>query len=453
MHLIKRTGLLTLLFYSSFTAYSQTKEVIDTVKLSSYLRAIHLKTGFSGELLVAHGTTVLFQKTTGMASYENNLALRTGAKYRIASISKTFTGALIALAEEEQRLSINDKVSSYIKELSPEFGEVTIEQLLTHTSGLPHNEGIDGYWQIKSKLPMTREQAISEINALDLLFTPGSAMGYSSLGYYLLAVVLENIYQQNFQDILQSKILKKLQMDETGLIDNLKILPRMASGYHLITDDSLVVAPYRDYSMLKGAGDMYSTATDLLKWNTSFFSNLLLKENTKAIIPKAKAEHNAAYGYGWFITPDKYYHGGGTWGYSTHTAVYPEQNLSIILLSNVSTLPISSIAEDVEKIVFGKPFQLPLAEEKSKEEVNLEMYHGNFLSETNSMLLVIKKVENSLYAQLGTNPAFEIYPKGGHQFFGKKVEIEFTFNVAHSLVTGVSAKRAGQIFYFKKTIR
>lgn len=450
---------ITILFGLSLSVKSQTKESFDVGTLDTYLHTIHLKKGFNGEILIGKGNTIVFQKAVGMASYENSVELKNGAKYRIASITKTFTGALIAIAQEEKKLNVQDKASDYLNSLSPKFKNITIEQLLYHTSGLPHNEGIKDYWQSKSKLHITTEQAIEEINTLDLLFESGSQMQYSSLGYYLLASVLENVYKNNFENILEEKVLKKLQMNETGIVDDLKIIPKMASGYHLITDDSLVVAPYRNYSMLKGAGDMYSTATDLLKWNNSFFSNKLLSVKGKEIVfaktTNAKPRNGDSYGYGWYLnsdTPKKFYHGGGTWGYSTYTSIYLDNyKTSIIILSNVSTLPITSIASDVEKIIFGKPFQMPSIEEVSKKPVNLEMYIGEFITEENKMVLNIIKAENSLYAKIGRNPPFEIYPKGNHQFFGKKVEIEFTFTVNDvDVVTGLTANGMGKSFQFKK---
>jgi CubicO group peptidase (beta-lactamase class C family) len=441
----------------SSTAKSQTEDSFDFGKLESYLNAIHQKKGFSGEILVANGMNILFQETIGLASYENNLELKKGAKYRIASITKTFTGTLIAIAQEERKLNVQDKAIDYVNGLSQKFKEITIEQLLTHKSGLPHNEAIKDYWLKKSKLQMTPEQVITEINTVDLLFEPDSEMRYSSLGYYLLASVLENVYSSSFEDLLKDKILDKLQMTETGIVDNLKIIPQMALGYHLVSDDSLVVAPYRNYSMLKGAGDMYSNATDLLKWNNSFISNTLFSEKTKTRVftqkSKTAVDSDDKYGYGWYTSsnkPQKYYHGGGTWGFSTYSAMYPDKQISIIILSNVSTLPISTIAEDVEKIVFGKPFQIPTVDEISKESVNLEMYCGTFISDSNKMALSISTVNNSLYAKLVNNPPFEIYPKGNHQFFGKKIEIEFTFEIINDLITGLSAERMGQLFHFKK---
>ena len=454
MNLIKTLYAIALLLGLSLNVNSQTKDFIDTEKLETYLNAIHLKKGFNGEILVAKGKNILFQQTVGLASYENNLELEKGAKYRIASITKTFTGTLIAIAQKEEKLNVQDKAIDYINGLSPKFKDVTIEQLLSHTSGLPHNEGIKDYWHIKSKLQMTPEQVITEINTLDLLFESGSQMHYSSLGYHLLATILESVYNSSFENILKDKILNKLQMTETGIVDNLKIIPQMASGYHLVTDDSLVVAPYRNYSMLKGAGDMYSTATDLLKWNNSFFSNTLLSEKTNTnIFTQQTQKNNESYRYGWYMSsdvPKKQNHGGGTWGYSTYNSMYPDKQISIVILSNISTLPISTIASDVEKIVFGQPFQIPSIEKVSKESDKLEMYSGSFISETSKMVLIIKKVENSLYAKLGNNPPFEIYPKGNHQFFGKKIEIEITFQIDNDLVSGLMAERMGKTFNFIK---
>lgn len=460
MKFTKQLFAITLLFGLSLTVKSQTKESLDLGKLDTYLNAIHLKKNFNGEILIAEGNNILFQKSIGMASYENSVELKNGAKYRIASITKTFTGTLIAIAQEEQKLNVQDKASDYLSGLSPKFKNITIEQLLYHTSGLPHNEGIENYWRTKSKLQATTEQMIEEINTLNLLFESGSQMHYSSLGYYLLASILENVYKKSFESILKEKVLKKLQMNETGIVDDLKIIPQMASGYHLITDDSLVVAPYRNYSMLKGAGDMYSTATDLLKWNNSFFSDKLLSEKGKEIVfsktTNSNPKNGDSYGYGWYLssdTPKKCYHGGGTWGYSTYTSLYSDSDkTSIINLSNVSTLPITNIASDVERIVFRKPFQMPSIEKVSEKPINLEMYIGEFITDENKIVLNIIQAENSLYAKLGGNPPFEIYPKGNHQFFGKKVEIEFTFVVNDTdVVTGLTANGMGKSFQFKKS--
>jgi CubicO group peptidase (beta-lactamase class C family) len=429
-----------------------------TNQLQTYLEIIHAKKHFSGEVLVAKGQRILFRKAMGSASIEHGVAMKTNAAYRIASITKSFTGTLIAMAEQEKKLSFSDRAIQYIPGLSDTFKDITIHQLLTHSSGLPHNEGIKDYWLTKSKLQMTNEQVINEINAVDLLFEPGNKTHYSTLGYYLLAVILETVYDDDYQTIAENKILKPLDMNETGTANTLAIIQKMARGYHLVTDDSLVVAPYRNYSMLKGAGDMISTASDLLKWSSSFFTNTLLKDETKAVLftpDKTTRSEDKTNSYGWYVDtekPKKYYRGGGTWGYSSYLVLYPEDEITIIILSNISFLPTEAIAGDIEKIVYGLPFKMPVLEEAVPESaVDLNLYTGNFLSDSNNMNLRIIQNESGLFAKLGGNPAFQIYPKGNHQFFGKKVDIQFSFDIKDGAVRSLTAEGMGRTFHFTKT--
>ncbi|MTI89331.1 MAG: beta-lactamase family protein [Balneolaceae bacterium] len=444
-------------FGPSVKAQSEPRPALLKNKLSTYLNIIHQKKGFHGEVLVAKGTDIIFQRSVGMASVEHNLKLINGKKYRIASISKTFTGTLAAIAERQKKISFDDKAVRYIKNLPDTFEEITIYQLLTHTSGLPHNEGIEDYWTIKSKLQLTHDQIMNEINKLSLIAPPGSKMHYSSIGYYLLATILENVYQQDLKQVLHNELFLPAGMNTTGVANSLHIVPGLVPGYHLVSDDSVVTPPYRNYSMLKGAGDMYSTAEDLLKWNLQLMSgDLISKQTIKAIFTSHPLvdKKGRRYGLGWFIRqekPLKYYHGGGTWGYSSHTSYYPEERLSIILLSNRSTLPVESIATDLEYILFGKPFTMPKRERSIASGLNdLSLYTGNYESPSGRMKLSIIKKNGQLFARLAANPPFRIYPKGNHLFFGKKVEIELSFKIKDGEISGLTGERMGRKFQFRK---
>jgi CubicO group peptidase (beta-lactamase class C family) len=419
-------------------------------ELHSYLEVIHHNKGFSGELLVAQGHQILFREAIGWQSVELDIPAKFGANYRIASITKTFTGTLLAIAQQEGRLDPTDKAGTYIQELSNRFKDITIQQLVTHTSGLPHNEGIPNYWRDVSKRQWTTAQVIDMINQLDLLFEPGSLMHYSSLGYYLLATILERVYHQPFKEILSEKILSPLAMTESGIYNTQRIIPGMAAGYHLVTDDRMVVAPYRNYSTLKGAGDMHATTTDLLKWTNSFLNHTLITETMAATIFTPQN----GYGWGWYIDqnePAHYFHGGGTWGYSSFVALYPDTKISIILLSNVSTLPVSSMADDIEKLVYGMPFAMPTVQNAlPSDDLNLNRFAGTYVSETSARKLLITHRQDRLFAQLVGHPAFEIYPRGDDHFFGKKVAITLRFEGHDREITGVSAERMGKTFHFKK---
>lgn len=423
-------------------------------KVNSYLEYLKSEKSFSGEVLISKDCNIIFHGAIGEASRELKAPITVGTKFKIASITKTFTGSLIAMAEQDGLLSTSDLVRKYLKTLSTKFENITIHQLLTHTSGIPHNAAIANYWQEKSRLNLETSAVITEINKLDLLFTPGKEMQYSSLGYYLLSTILEVVYELTYQEILEKKIYKKIDMNETGSANSLAITQNMASGYHLLPNDSLVVAPYRNYSMLKGAGDQYSTAEDLLKWNCSFQKNTLLSKGEQSEVFN-EGNETFSYGYGWYtnhnIPRTKYYHGGGTWGFSSHIAYYPEEGLSIILLSNVSTLPVSSMALQLERIIFGEAVDIPKVTEIAKNSaLPLAQYVGAYLSTSGQMEFIIVLQKTQLFAQLQGNPPFLISPLGGNKFLGKKIDIELEFKTIEDQVIGIVAERMGSKFQFKK---
>ncbi|OJJ15097.1 hypothetical protein BKI52_40235 [marine bacterium AO1-C] len=416
--------------------------------LHNYLKALHTQNGFSGEILVAQKEQIIFQQAIGLSSRELGVALKPNQKYRIASITKTFTGALLVLAQRAGKLKLNDKVCKYIPALSSKFKNITLRHLLKHTSGLPHYEGIKNYWLQKSKYLSKPEAIIAEINQLTLYFKPGSNMKYTSLGYYLLAKVLENVHKAKYATILKDQILKPLKMTHSGVESSLAIVPNLVNGYHQLTDDQVIKSPYRNYAILKGAGDMYSSVNDLLVWSQSFLNNdLLTSQEQQQIFEQDK------YGYGWFIGKSQlqhYYHGGGTWGYSSYLAFYPKKQVSIIVLANVSTLPVKETGKFIAQILFNRLTKIPVLQTQTQHEFDPMLYTGVFKSDSGKVTLKITTKNAKLYAQVANRPGFQIYSKGVHQFFGKKVAVTFSFELENRQVTGLTTQRMGKVFHFKK---
>lgn len=376
----------------------------------------HQRLGFSGILLVAKKDRILYMETAGKASVELNVPITADNKFRIASVTKSFTAWLIMQAVEEGKLQLTDSLSAYIPNNWP---KITIQQLLTHTAGIPHNEGITDYWTIKSRLPLTKEQALAEILQMKLLKGPH----YSSPGYFLLACILETVYKTSYENILSDKG----HLNNTGVCNMHSVVPGMTGAYHM-AGDSLIVAPYRHPSLMKGSGDLYTTAADLLQWNNSC----------------------KQYDYGWMKEGDAYYHGGGSFGCSAINVVYPKDSLSIILLSNVSFMPVNEMWHDIEKIIFNKPFEMP-AVKKQIAAGALEEYTGNYTAEGTT--LQIFSANGQLYAKLGTNSAFEIYASGPLEFFGKKVNIRFVFiQDGAGQFTGLDAEGKGRTLHFNKSL-
>ncbi|NMH86998.1 serine hydrolase [Flavivirga algicola] len=464
MQTIIRIIIASVLFFT-FKLNGQNNYNFNT-KLTEYLSVQNERINFNGVVLVANSKEILYQRAIGFSSLENKTPLTVGSKFKIASISKSFTGMLVALAVKEGKLKLEDKIKQYFNEctLREKWDEITIQHLISHTSGIPHWKGYKDYWTIKSRLPLNTKQVLTDIFKMDLVFIPGKKVNYSSPAYFLLAVILQKVYGDTYDGILNKKIFKPLKLDNTGAYNDLSIIPKMTSGYHLLPNDSLIVAPYRSSSALKGSGSLYASAKDLLKWNRSLMNDSIWNSELKQSLFNPITDHlmphnnKAQYGMGWYIHNKKndrlksYQASGGTFGYSSISVVYPERKLTLIVLSNISFLPMHSIWSDMEKIILEKPFKLPTIINSSLISIkSLEKFIGTYRA-SNNMQLKILEHQGKLFAKLGSKPPFRIYTESHSVFFGKKVGVRFTFNVLsdNKTVTGLKTEGKGKEFKFKK---
>lgn len=432
--------------------------------LQSYLAVEEERLSFSGVCLIAKGGQIQYHQAFGQASIELNARLEVDHRFRVASISKSFTALLIGIAVDEGRLKLGDQIATYLPAFKGEiWDKITVEQLLTHTSGIPHHKGMENYWTIQSRLSLPVSKVLEAIREMELQFEPGTNFLYSSPGYFLLATILEKVYQMPLRQLWDQKIGQAIDLANTGFYDNQIIVPQLTNGYHLMPDNQLISAPYRDFSTLKGGGDMYSSTSDLNRWNQYILQQL--KEPgfiAAAVRPKngfvAKRHEAAQYGYGWFIRatdesrPLTYFHGGGTFGCSALSAVYPEEEVSIIILSNVSGLPIDMIWQNVERITFGLPFELPkIPLSQALSPPSLQPYIGNYASTDGGQRLRVFIHDEKLFAQLQGRPPFILSPTQVHQFYGNKVDITFTFQLGgDKQVIGLKAEGRGRTFSFEK---
>ncbi len=421
--------------------------------LQQYLDIQHKRMHFNGIVLVTKDGQPLYQVNMGAASQELNVPLNSRSVFTIASISKQFTAMLTVLAVREGRFRLQDSLAAFFSQITDtQWRKINVHQLLSHTSGVPHNEGIKDYWQTKSRLSLSKEQALTEIFGMKLLFTPGSSMQYSSPGYFLLACILESVYHRPYAALLKEKILQPLQMSHTGVYVTGEIVPGMVEGYHLF-NDSLAAVPYRDFSLMKGSGDLYSSASDLGKWNNSFSDATVWSDSLQKQLFTPQNKNARSYGYGWYLRQGErpvYYHGGGTFGCSALSAWYPGEKVAIVILSNVSVLPVNELWNDIEKIVFKEPFTLPVINQVIQlSPGRLGGFTGTYRHDQQELRIVL--LNGQLYAKMGTNPPFEIYPEADLKFFGKKVNIQLTFKTgAEGNITGFDAAVKGQIFHFNK---
>ncbi|MDQ1085512.1 CubicO group peptidase (beta-lactamase class C family) [Siphonobacter sp. SORGH_AS 1065] len=251
-------------------------------------------------------------------------------------------------------------------------------------------------------------------------------------------------------------------MDHTGENTATALINGMVSPYHQLAD-RLIAAPHRDFALMKGSGNLYSTASDLLKWNnnlngTGHFNKTVTDQLFTIQNSQPINGRNEPYGYGWFLRRssnrerDFNFTGGGTYGCSAISGYYPNANISVVILSNISTLPVGEMQASIESIVFGDRFDMPVVHTPIVMEASqLGKFQGTYTADNGHQLAIFFK-GGQLYAKMGQNPFFELYPSDSSVFFGKKVPVQIAFEKdLDGTIKSLKASLKGQSILFVKT--
>jgi CubicO group peptidase (beta-lactamase class C family) len=317
----------------------------------SYVKGLAPAKHFRGIIVAERNGRVLVQKSYGAAVEEWQVPNSSETKFEIASLTKQFTAAAILQLADSGKLNVEDPVSKYYKDSPPSWKGMTIHHLLTHTSGLPENEWENFY---KGKCtPYTTEEQIKTFRDRPLDFQPGTSWKYRNTEYYLLAFIVERLSGESYEMYLDHHIFQPLHMAHSGFATMATIVPQMAEGYTR-ENGTLHRREYFDRSMETGAGGIYTTAEDLLRWNKALDSPGLLSAHALELM--FTAHPPGTYGYGWFVESSprrKIYHEGGDPGFAAFEARYPDENVLIVVLANEDDSPVRDIAEGVAKQLFG----------------------------------------------------------------------------------------------------
>ncbi|MDM9381378.1 serine hydrolase [Chlorogloeopsis sp. ULAP01] len=409
-------------------------------KMTAYLQACLANRYFMGSVLVASAGEVLLSKGYGMANLEHNVPNTPQTKFRLGSITKQFTATAILQLQEQGLLEVHDSISTYLPDY-PNGEQITIHHLLNHTSGIPNYTEFSNFEQTK-KIKVTLDDLIARFSSEPLEFTPGKRYQYTNSGYVVLTKIIEILSGKSYADYLQHHILEPLGMVNSGCDRQEMILPHRASGY-IFTGEIYQNADFVDMSWPSGAGAMYSTIEDLYKWEQGLYTDAVLSEASREMMftPKVTiraAEDNKGYyhGYGGIICTHYerklLYHGGGIDGFSTRIARYPDEQVSIIVLTNIDpavATPVVAIANDLAAILFGEPYELP----KQRQAIALDTaiydaYVGRYELEPGWVMIVTKECDR-IFAQWIGQERVELFPESSTKFFMKLIDAQRTFVV------------------------
>lgn len=287
-------------------------------------------------LVIENGKPVV-SRSYGYADMEARTAATPRTNYRLASVSKQFTAASILLLAQDGKLDLDDPVRKWLPSLPAAADAVTVEHLLTHTSGLIDYEDVMAQ-------DATEDEQLRDADVLRLLesqdrtyFAPGTDYRYSNSGYALLALIVEKASGKSYAAFLRERIFAPLGMDATVAYEKgVSTVPDRAYGYSLI-DGTWKRTDQSSTSAVLGDGGIYSSIDDLAKWDAALYDDRLLNAQSRklAATPWTKTDDPAVeYGYGWRISGDSQWHSGETIGFRNVIVRYPQRRLTVIVLTN-----------------------------------------------------------------------------------------------------------------------
>lgn len=411
-------------------------------KVDEYIGAYVVADRFSGSILIARGGEILLSRGYGYANREWNIENTPDTKFRLGSVTKQFTTLAILQLHQRGKLSLEDALSRFIPEY-PRGDEITIHHLMSHTSGIPNFTAFPDYVETMV-LPSTLEQTIARFRDKPLDFEPGNDFRYSNSGYILLGYIIESVSGQSYEDFLRTHIFDRLGMEDTGYDDPTRIISRRASGYQF-DGQAITNAPFIDMSIPHAAGALYSTVEDLYKWDRALYTDRLLNDELLSI--KFTPVMNN-YAYGWIVSSmfDRKVvsHGGGINGFQTNIARFVDDDVCIIVLSNIIPSPVREITRDLAAIIFDQPYEVPKTRTAVElPESILNRYVGSYELAPDFLLRVTVE-GNRIFTQATGQPRVEIFPMSETEFFLTAVEAEITFTFDEKgNVTGLILHQGG----------
>jgi D-alanyl-D-alanine carboxypeptidase len=290
-------------------------------------------------VIVRKNGQTLFRKGYGLADLELKVPVEPDMVFRLGSITKQFTAVAVLMLAQEGKLGLQDEITKFLPDYPVQGRTITVEHLLTHTSGIQSYTDMPEWLPLMRK-DMTLTELIDLFKSKPMPFEPGEGWAYNNSGYILLGAIIEKVSGKTYEAFLDERVFKPLGMKGSYYGSAERIIPRRIPGYQL-GKGGFVNAPYLSMTQPYAAGSLLSNVDDLAVWSDAVFSGKLVKKEwlDKAFAPfKLKNGESSGYGYGWFIAEFAGHrsveHGGGINGFTTYEMTFPEDGLFLAVLTN-----------------------------------------------------------------------------------------------------------------------
>ncbi len=410
--------------------------------------------GPGGVALIAKEGEALYRKGFGMANLELGVEMKPEHVFRIGSITKQFTACAIMKLAEEGKLDLQDDINKYIKDYPTHGHTITIEHLLTHSSGIKSYTGMEEWTSELRKKDFTPAELVDFFKNQPMDFAPGEEFRYNNSAYFLLGYIIEIVSGKSYANYMEETFFKPLGMNDSYYGSTSRIIPMRADGYAR-DGDGFKNADFLSMTQPYSAGSLLSTVDDLFTWyravmNKEVISGSSLEQATTSyVLNNGKP---TGYGYGWFLGniqgSPSIYHGGGINGYLTASLFLPEEQLFVAVFSNCTSKDPSDLAVKMAAIALGLPYEW---DSISLDNDLLKSYEAVYTSEYDGDL-IISYVDGRLIANRTGGSETVLIPFKKDKFFVKNGTSTFHFvnGKGHS-IRSVITKGTGYDIEWKRT--
>jgi CubicO group peptidase (beta-lactamase class C family) len=323
-------------------------------------------------MAIVRDGAVVYEKAYGLADVENSVPMTLRSPFKIASLTKPFTAIAVLQLVERRLVALDRPVSDYLADLPTHWQATSVRQLLGHTSGLPDYLRAPGWsWRDSWRLDRSHQDVIAMAGDAPMTFRSGEGMKYSNTNYYVLGLLVERVSGMTYGDYLDAHIFKPLLMSHSRLDSAADLVPQRVHGY-TSERGSLRNAEFTSDTWAYSEGGVITTAQDLAKLEGAFYTGGLLtaasldvmwtatklNDGREGVIGDNGAGLPNHYGLGWFISNYKgkrlILAGGNKPGYTSTFFRFVDEGLTIIVLSNLSSSPLYSIAGEIGEMYMAR---------------------------------------------------------------------------------------------------
>ncbi|WP_432672100.1 serine hydrolase domain-containing protein [Flavobacterium sp. SM2513] len=412
-------------------------------KLDSLFSYLTENNRFMGAVQIREKENVVFDKAYGFVDYENKIEASPNTKYKIGSITKMFTAALVFQLIEEKKLTLEMKLSRFYPEIQ-NAEKITIGQMLNHKSGIFNfTDAPDFMLHIIN--PTTKEAMIEKISSFSPAFEPNAKAEYSNSNYLLIGYIIEKITKNTYAENVNKRIINKIGLKNTSYYSKINPADNEAYSFTISKDKKIEKVEEWDESQVGAAGALQSTSSDLTQFATALFDGKIINKNSLAEMTKL----DDGYGKGIFTAPfgDRifYMHNGGIEGFTSTLGYYPKEKLGFSIIMNLDNFSMNALVVSLLSIYYKMPYEFPEFNEVTVLNSILSSYQGVYASESIPLKITIKNDDGTLVGQATGQNSFPLDPVSTTEFVFEqaKVNIKFTGN-------GFILTQNGQEIKFRK---